>query len=155
MEPPLSTRACGLVVGGRSPGSRAHPPRLPDPPSGRSVAALSRRGWHPRSQWRVRAGFAPASLRHRPFIYEVILQGGEVCIETRELLALSLVEHRAFRDQPARCVEKLPHGPTRIERSQRAVLGYEIGARFTCSRVNDSVDWIALESRATEQRGAQ
>ena len=27
---------------------------------------LARRAGHPRSQWRVRAGFPPASLHHRP-----------------------------------------------------------------------------------------
>ena len=67
MSQPLSTRACGLVVGGRSPGSRAYPSRLPDRRMADQWLALTRllRG-HPRSQWRVRAGFSPASLDHRP-----------------------------------------------------------------------------------------
>ena len=28
---------------------------------------MARGGGHPRSQWRVRAGFSPASLHHRPY----------------------------------------------------------------------------------------
>src|SRR5580704_5015593 len=67
MSHPFPRGLVGLLVGGRSPGSRAHHPRLPDSQSDRSVAALMRRGWHPRSQWRVRAGFAPTSLDHRPY----------------------------------------------------------------------------------------
>jgi len=31
-------------------------------------ASSGRGGGHPRSQWRVRAGFAPASLHHRPWV---------------------------------------------------------------------------------------
>ena len=68
MSRPLSTRACGLrsEAGLLAPGPT--PPHLPGPPSAdRWLRACSaRRGGHPRSQWRVRAGFSPASLHHRP-----------------------------------------------------------------------------------------
>ena len=64
-EPPLSTRAlwaCGRRQVSWLPGL---PLRAFPTAGGESVArARTRRGGHPRSQWRVRAGFAPASL-HR------------------------------------------------------------------------------------------
>src|SRR5438105_4074833 len=69
MSRPLSTRACGLrpKAGLLTPGPTL--PRLPEHAGGGPVAAcrMARRGGHPRSQWRVRAGFAPASLHHRPY----------------------------------------------------------------------------------------
>jgi hypothetical protein len=94
------------VVGGRSPGSRAYPSRLPDPPNGRSVAALARRDWHPRSQWRVRSGFTPASLSTNRMDRRS-LQRGELGIEAGELAARALVQHGALGDQPACMVEVL------------------------------------------------
>src|ERR1039458_2204705 len=51
------------------------PPRLPGPPEADRWlrAVLTRCGEHPRSQWRVRAGFPPASLHHRPLNVWILL----------------------------------------------------------------------------------
>src|SRR6478752_1546638 len=67
-EPPLSTRAYGPVGRRRSPGSRAYRRRaFPAAVVGVPVArARTRCGRRPRSQWRVRAGFTPASLTTDP-----------------------------------------------------------------------------------------
>ena len=71
--------ARAYVLGGRRqvswlPGlpSRAFPDRVAV--QWRAVAAATACGRRPRSQWRVRAGFAPASLHHRP------LNGGSVAL---------------------------------------------------------------------------
>src|SRR4029077_14782063 len=62
MSHPFPRGLCGPAVDDRSPGSRADPPAPSRPLTRGSVAALTRRGGHPRSQWRVRAGLSPASL---------------------------------------------------------------------------------------------
>ena len=68
MEPPLSARACRLA--GRREVSWLPGLPLRAFPAPRAAQWLRRRGARaarlPRSQWRVRAGFAPASLDHRP-----------------------------------------------------------------------------------------
>ena len=65
---PFPRGPSGVVVGGRSPGSRAYlsaPSRPALRTSGRDRRGGRPRG-HPRSQWRVRAGFSPASLTTDP-----------------------------------------------------------------------------------------
>src|SRR5439155_11732861 len=69
MSQPLSTRACGPRPTAGLLADGPTPPRLPVlPEAARWLrAARARRGGHPRSQWRVRAGFSPASLHRRPY----------------------------------------------------------------------------------------
>src|ERR1700730_5723704 len=69
MSQPLSTRACGLRSEAGLLGHWSTPSRPPAPPEAYwwLCALQARRGRPPRSQWRVRAGFSPASLHHRPY----------------------------------------------------------------------------------------
>ncbi len=76
---PLSTRACGLSVSGRFPGSRAYPSAPSHLFSKQWLRVLTRYGWHPRSQWRVRAGFSPASLHLRPSCSPILLAAAHPC----------------------------------------------------------------------------
>src|SRR3954452_13601523 len=90
-----------------APGSASQ--RLPGPPWAVPVAALhlARAAGVTRSQWRVRAGFPPASLRHRP-ITPVSLPGVQIrAVEPvrdvlRHLGPRDLVEARRIEDEQER-----------------------------------------------------
>src|SRR5579862_7965991 len=110
------------MVGGRSPGSRAYSSAPSRSPRGRfRWLALARRDEHPRSQWRVRAGFAPASLHHRPLWTLLILHGVKVGVEIAEPRSRRCVELRFLREKSP-CVVEVVRAPERERGDETAVL---------------------------------